>query len=188
MKSMDDKNRETAAKLTAFLHSEKARKLLIVCGVIGIALLAIPEFFSKKTTPVKTEVTTETFILQTEEKLTSVIGSIAGAGECRVMVTLENGVEYVYATEQKTNTDRQEDSNADSNKSIQRDGSEETIILVDSDSGRKGLLITEIQPTIKGVVIVCEGGDDEKVRERIVQAVTVALNISSKRVCVTKLM
>ena len=40
--------------------------------------------------------------------------------------------------------------------------------------------------TVKGVVVVCEGGDLPQVQQRIIEAVTTALNISSKRVCVTK--
>ena len=66
------------------------------------------------------------------------------------MVTLENGVEYVYASQQKVNTDRTEDTASDSNKISQRDGTEQNIIIVDTDNGRQGLLVTEIQPTVKG--------------------------------------
>ena len=113
-------------------------------------------------------------------------GGIRGAGQCQVMVTLENGVEYVYASQQKVNTDRTEDTASDSNKISQRDGTEQNIIIVDTDNGRQGLLVTEIQPTVKGVVVVCEGGDLPQVQQRIIEAVTTALNISSKRVCVTK--
>lgn len=102
------------------------------------------------------------------------------------MVTLENGVEYVYATQDKINTNRVEDTNGDSNKVSQKDDSEKSIIVVDTDQGRQGLLVTEIQPTVKGVVVVCQGGDNAAVSQRIVDAITTALNISSKRVCVTK--
>ena len=98
------------------------------------------------------------------------------------MVTLKTGWN-TYAREQDINTDRKED---DSGKS-ERDGKRESIIIVDTENGRQGLLVTEIQPTVKGVVVVCQGGDDPVVQERIASLVTTALNISSKRVCVTKL-
>ena len=52
---------------------------------------------------------------------------------------------------------------------------------------RQGLLVKEIQPTVRGVVIVCEGGDDPAVQEQITDAVTTALNISTKRVSISKL-
>lgn len=174
-------------KIGAFVRSKQGVNAVIVCGIVGVLLLALPEWFPKQQRQPTEQTSSEQFVSQTEERLKSLVGSIEGAGQCRVMITLENGVEYVYATEQKTNSDRQEDNGSGSNKRIQRDDSEEKVIIIDSDNGREGLLVTEIQPTVKGVVIVCEGGDDKAVRERIIQAVTVVLNISSKRVCVTKL-
>lgn len=75
-------------------------------------------------------------VTKTEEKLNQIVGSIQGAGQCQVMVTLENGVEYVYASQQKVNTDRTEDTASDSNKISQRDGTEQNIIIVDTDNGR----------------------------------------------------
>ena len=36
---------------------------------------------------------------------------------------------------------------------------------MDTENGRQGLLVTEIQPTVKGVVVVCQGGDDPVVQE-----------------------
>ncbi len=173
-------------RVRAFLGSDKARTALIVCGILGVLLLVIPEFIPEKVEK-ETVLTADNFVRQTEERLTTLIGSIDGAGVCKVMVTLENGVEYVYATEQKNNSDREEDVNGEDTRLTQRDDSESTAILIDTDNGREGLLVTEIQPTVRGVVVVCEGGDNEEVRARVLQAVTVALNISSKRVCITKL-
>lgn len=45
----------------------------------------------------------------------------------------------------------------------------------------------EIEPVIRGVVVACDGGDDSIVTERVLDAVTKALNISSAKVSVTKL-
>lgn len=45
----------------------------------------------------------------------------------------------------------------------------------------------EIEPKIRGVVVACSGGDDPIVIQRVTQAVTKALNISTAKVYVTKL-
>ena len=45
----------------------------------------------------------------------------------------------------------------------------------------------EIAPKIRGVLIVCEGGDDPVVAARISDAVTKALDISTAKVCIVKL-
>ncbi|MBR5539805.1 MAG: hypothetical protein IKU56_00300 [Clostridia bacterium] len=173
-------------RIRALTASRKTRKMLIAFGIVGVLLLVIPEFIPEKTDNAVIS-TADDFVRQTEERLTALIGRIEGAGACQVMVTLENGVEYVYATEEKSNSDRQEDISGEDTRLTQRDDSESAAIIIDTDSGREGLLVTEIQPTVRGVVVVCEGGDDEEVCSRVSKVVTVALNISSKRVCITKL-
>ena len=60
------------------------------------------------------------------------------------------------------------------------------IIVEDADGAQKALAVTQVQPVVKGVVIVCEGGDNPSVQQRVTDAVTTALNLSSARVCVVK--
>lgn len=45
----------------------------------------------------------------------------------------------------------------------------------------------DIEPVVRGVVVACDGGDEPEISERVYDAVTKALNISSAKVCVTKL-
>lgn len=163
------------------------RTLLLVAGAVGIALIGLSELWPERTERVEDSLTAEAFIQQTEERLRTIVSRIEGAGECEVLVTLENGVEYVYATEERNSSDRREDTDDSASRLTQSSGNESSVIVVDTDSGREGLLVTELQPTIRGVVIVCEGGDREEVRLRIIEAVTVATDLSAKRVCVTKL-
>lgn len=176
------------AWIGARLCGDKGRRWLIVIGVVGIALLALSEWLPKNRGEDAVEtLSAEVFVRQTEERLTTLVGSIEGAGKCRVLVTLENGVEYVYATQQRVNSDRSEDTDDDSKRLTQKDDSERSVIVVETDGGRQGLVVTELQPTVRGVVVVCEGGDREDVRARVTEAVTVAMDLSEKRVCVTKL-
>lgn len=174
-------------RLPDWMKSNMGRRILIAIGLIGILLIGLSSFLSNGTKnrakQGKSVKTAEEFVVDTEQRLTEIIGSIEGAGDCRVMVTLENSVEYIYAVEQDINTDRQEDSNRIS----EREDNRESVIIVDTENGRQGLLVTEIQPTVKGVVVICEGGDQPVVQQRIVNTLTTVLNISSKRVCVTKL-
>lgn len=62
------------------------------------------------------------------------------------------------------------------------ENSVEYVYLKDSATKTK-----EIQPHIRGVLVVCEGGDDPVVVERITSAVTKALDISTAKVCIAKL-
>lgn len=187
---MEEKeNGGVLARLSGFLKGGKGTKSIVAIGLAGMALILLSNFWPADSADKKAETagtSAAEFTARTEERLTALIGSIEGAGACKVMVTLENGVEYIYATEDRINTNEVQDTDGDSNKISQQNDSEKSVIVVDTDSGRQGLLVTEIQPTVKGVVVVCEGGDRQDVQQRITDAVTTALNISSSRVCVTK--
>ncbi len=62
------------------------------------------------------------------------------------------------------------------------DNNGENVYLNNSDTKTKS-----ITPVVRGVVIVCDGGDDPLVVSRVMSAVTKSLNISTNKVCVTKL-
>lgn len=62
------------------------------------------------------------------------------------------------------------------------DNSGENVYLNNSDTKTKS-----ITPIVRGVVIVCDGGDDPVVVNRVMSAVTKSLDVSSNKVCVTKL-
>ena len=54
-----------------------------------------------------------------------------------------------------------------------------------ADGGEQALIVTEIMPQIRGVAIICKGGNIEQTAEKIKNAVTAALNITSKRVYIS---
>ena len=154
------------------LKGDKGRRLLIISTQTAAA----------------TEATNAEYAEQLEKKLSVLIGNISGVGKSEIMVTLENGVEYVYANEERKTTDKTEDISDSTQRVQQSNDVEQNVITVDdADGGKKALVRTQIEPQVKGVVVVCEGGDQELVQQRVTNAVTTALNITSKRVCVTKL-
>ena len=61
------------------------------------------------------------------------------------------------------------------------DNSGENVYLKNSDKKT-----VSIEPRVRGVVIVCEGGDDPIVASRVLEAVTKALSLNSDKVCITK--
>ncbi len=62
------------------------------------------------------------------------------------------------------------------------DNDGENVFLNNSDTK-----VESITPTVRGVVVVCEGGDDPVVISRVLSAITSSLDISSDKVCITKL-
>ncbi len=165
----------------------KGVKLACILGAVGVLCICLSEWLPQKQPDKETDSkTVERYSQQMEDRLCTLLGKMEGVGACQVYVTLESGVEYVYATEQKENADYVKDSGQNSEKVSERADTQQEVVVIDGADGKTGLLLTEIQPTVKGVVVVCEGGDKDEVVERVTLAVTTALNISARRVCVTK--
>ena len=75
----------------------------------------------------------------------------------------------------------------------QIDGVGETQIFLTMDNSGENVYLKNtdtktisIEPKVRGVVVVCDGGDNPVVVSRVLDAVTKALNISSDKVCITK--
>ena len=175
-----------------FLSQENHKKLVIILGFTGIFLIFVSNIFkNKKAAPTKLtedKKTSEQYSSTLEKNLENIVSSIKGAGNAKVLVTLENGAETVYATEEKKNKEAMEDkANGETTRKKESDDCEKKYITIkDSEGTEHALAVTEIQPKIKGVIIVCPGGEDPTVQQRIITAITTALNISSNKVCVTK--
>ncbi len=174
--------KEMFKRAAAFIKSKSGVRLIVLLGVLGLVLIVLSDVIPKRknVAPEAAAQTTEEYTAALEERLTSLVERIDGVGRCRVMVTLENGVKYVYASEEKTGRDHKTQGDIES----QADDSETSVILVQTDDGYEGLLVTELEPTVKGVVVVCEGGGDPTVQTRVKEALTAVLNVTEKRVCV----
>lgn len=154
------------------------RVALIVCiGLVGIILLTISELIPQKSepkeNPKETNVTDirDNYEKNLEERLTSIVSSINGAGRTEVMVTLASGDENVYAVKEKSS-----------------DGSREReYVVIESDSNESGLLLKVIEPEIRGVAVICEGADSANVRQEIVSTVSAVLGISTNRISIAKI-
>lgn len=117
---------------------------------------------------------------QIESSLCEVISKIDGAGKTEIFLTLENGSEKVYALNNKA-------SSSDNDGSADESSEAQYFTVRASDGSEQGLLLKILEPQVRGVVVVCQGGGDSIIRERVLEAVTKALDISSAKVCVTKL-
>lgn len=183
------KIKELTAKLWG---SDLKIRIIVIIGILGIAFIFLSGLFdSGKGTAdagaVK-EIPTEEYVEKLEKRIHSIVTNIDGVGTAKVMITLENTVEYVYESEKKETTDLSKDyQDGETEKEQARNDYERSVILVDGKNGREALLKTTVEPKVKGVVVVCRGGENVAVEKRVVDAVTTALAISSNRVCVAKL-
>ena len=167
-------------------------KIIVIIGALGILLVLMSNVFSKssqKNNNINSKiVNSEEKRAQLEQNLEKIISSIHGAGKAKILITFENNSEIIYATEEKINKLASEDkSNGEITRKKETDDCERKFMTIkDSNGAEKAVVLTEIEPKVKGVLVICSGGDDVLVKKRIIEAVTTVLNINSTHVCVTK--
>ena len=118
-----------------------------------------------------------------EEKLSKKLSTIRGAGKVEVMITYISGKEVVTAmnTVETNVTTEEEDSGGGVRKVAQNDVNSQAVIMSGSD-GTKPLVIKEVEPEIKGVIVIAEGAYDINVKLELLRAVQTALGVSSNKV------
>ncbi|MBQ7903137.1 MAG: hypothetical protein IJ362_05345 [Oscillospiraceae bacterium] len=161
--------------------------LIVIIGFAGIILLSFDEIFTQEKKTEQTVCHADTYRRYIEETLTELLSSVHGAGQVKVMVTLESGEENVYAWQEKTTQDVKTVAADVNGQQSDRYTYENEIVMVSDGNDKKALVEKTLQPTVQGVVVVCAGADDIKVVSDITDAVSVALNVSSNRICVIKM-
>lgn len=166
------------------------KNMLFVLGLLGIALIFLSDFSFHKPeeTPAGAQASSfdsQSYTAQLQIKLEETIAQVDGAGETRVMVTLESGEQTVYACAEKTGTDY---TQAGEEKISEKSSYQNDFIMIEDENGNKrALQQTTLEPEIKGVAVVCRGGDDIMVVKRITELVSVLLGVPTNRICVTKM-
>lgn len=177
-------------QIKAYLKTDKGRRMIIIIGIAGMALILLSSILPRQPsneTAAQTQqnVSNSQYEQLLEQRLIKLISGINGAGKTNVLVTLENGEENIYAVNKEDSQDISEQwtdsgqKNQDNSKENRQD-----IVIIEQDGDEQPVITTTVEPRVKGVVVVCQGGGIATVKSKISQAVTTALNISSDRVCV----
>lgn len=164
-------------------EKDKRIKLIVILGIVGMILLFVSELIPQKKDE-QTEiisddpVTEDTYAYknQIENELIKMLEQIKGVGSVSVMVTIEGTTEYVYAEELDTVTDKDGEQS--------REQYQNKIVMTDQNGEKQALVKQIIKPEICGVMIVCEGGGNVSVNERVIKAVATALDLPSSQICV----
>ena len=178
-------------KFKAFVTGPKRNYVIILLGIVIILSIAFSNCSSEEKAeaqPTNTQVFDyDEYSQLLEEKIEKIVENIEGAGKSSVMITLEKTEEYVFFTEEKISTNTEEETAQDKVKqTIESDKEIKAGVVENRNNGNEVLITTTIMPQVGGVVVICEGGGNILVQERVTNAVATALNISYNKVFVTK--
>lgn len=173
---LDNAGKQTAA------FAKKPRALLIA-GLCGILLIFLSSVLSRSPAD-KSEgkaasgISAEEYRIALQRDVERIVTEITGDSSPTVMVTLESGMRYSYA-------DATEITSSDSTGSTEtasRSEARSYITVRTSDGGEQALLVAEQMPRIRGVAVICAGGDNEAIADKIYGAITAAFDITTKKV------
>ena len=169
--------------VSKYLKPFKKPKTVLIIGLVGIGLIVLSSLFSsgesKKENMKTGEMTAEEYKTILEEDIKETVTDITGSKNVSVVITLESGIKYYYADiREETLTEKRENEK----ESTDNETKSGYITVKNAEGGEQALLVTTQMPKVRGVAIVCDGGDNEQIAEKIQNAVMSALNISSKKV------
>lgn len=150
--------------------SSKSIAYIIIALSAVVLMIGMNSFESGKKETKELEKDTSSFDTAYDERLKAelegIISKIDGVGKVSVMITFSGSYENIYQQDSQTTSSGDET---------------DTVII-----GNKEALIKSIaNPKVEGVLVVCEGGENIRVKEKVINAVSTVLNISSNKVYVT---
>ena len=172
------------AKLKKIKHIEVYAVIILAILVCGIYFWPSNDNNQANITSITNKATSAQEYAQTlEKRLESVLSQIAGAGEVSCMVTLDGEVELVlaYSNDEKNSFTENTTTNGTVNKTETQNSNKEPIII-NVNGSNQPLVLSEIMPQIKGVVVVATGAKDVKVRLDILKAVQALLSVESSQI------
>ena len=183
--SSTSKSKSIFARLECLMTKKNIKIiLLVIVGLISVILLF--GFGSGKSKSTSSNVVTTSSYISTmdyckiiENKLIDVLSKVDGAGTVSVMVTVDGSPELIYANEQdKTSSTNSSGSTTSSTYS--------SPIIIDANGSSSALVMTEVLPAVKGVIVVSSGAGKVETRLNLLKAVSTLLDISTEQVTVLK--
>lgn len=145
---------------------KKGKLWIIILGVVaGVLLLLIGNGTNEQKQPERNEAKAlEEYSQSVEKKIHEICSKVKGVSDVSVAISFDCGFEYVYA---------QNEDKGD-------------LVLIGSGSSKSAVKVTEKPPTIGGIGIVCRGGGDPTIQNKLIKLLSAAFNVSSNKIYIAE--
>lgn len=167
---------------------------VIWVGVIGVLLLILGNVLNGQTNieenkNLKSPVVNQSVPLNEEQvienKIVQLLSKVKGAGNVAVSVTLEGGSSKETAQNVTKETKTIEEKDASGGIRTTTEAKESNQILMSKENGMdKAIVIREVNPEIKGVMVVADGAVNSNIKADLTKAVATGLGIASYKITV----
>ena len=107
-----------------------------------------------------------------EKRLADILSQIDGAGEVSVMITYYSSTEKDIAYETKSASRGDKSETSEDKKAVRTDG--------------EPMVVKEVYPQVKGVIVTAQGAGNTAVKAAISEAVSASLDVPVHRICIFK--
>jgi len=149
------------------IFKNKNNRLICLILIIGVVLMAVASVDKNKKADVQPTATV-TSVEDEEKRLANILSQIDG--EVSVMITYYSSSEKNIAYETKVSSREKEES--EDKKAVMTDG--------------EPMVVKEVYPKVRGVIVTADGGGNGAVRSAISEAVTASLDVPAHRICIFK--
>ena len=128
------------------------------------------------------------YVADLEEKLEELLGKMEGAGQVRVIITLQSSMEKIVEKDEPVvrASTTEEDAEGGSRIINNVDVGESTVYVSDG-SGEQPYVVKTITPKIDGVLVLAEGAGSGMVSKNISDAMQALFAIEAHRIMVVKM-
>lgn len=191
------------------LMSKIGKDKFIILAIAGVILLLMESSVWKKvngseanaqkeTTDMKQETVSpdisqdeysiDCYEKNTEQKLVSFISQIEGAGKTAVLVSTNGSAQKIVEKDAPYTRENDNSVNGEENtQSTRVEENETTVFVEDVDGNKTPFICKEYAPKIIGVVVACEGGDNEEVVRKITEICQSLFDLDAHTIKVVKI-
>lgn len=188
-------------KMQDFMQKIKEKKLkrsdwliLVLAGIL-ILIIALPTDTKEKKQAEKSKEniskennTMETSKDEIERKLEDILEKIDGAGDVKVMITYQDSGTQVVEKDKNTSENSLEESDSTGGvRSTKEQQLQESTVYEEADAGNTPFVSKELLPKVEGILIVASGGDNQKVKQNISEAVLALFQVEAHRIKIVKM-
>ena len=188
-------------KMQDFMQKIKEKKLkrsdwliLVLAGIL-ILIIALPTDTKEKkqAEEAKENISKENNTMEAskdeiERKLEDILEKIDGAGDVKVMISYQDSGTQVVEKDKNTSENSLEESDSTGGvRSTKEQQLQESTVYEDADAGNTPFVSKELLPKVEGILIVASGGDNQKVKQNISEAVLALFQVEAHRIKIVKM-
>ena len=123
-----------------------------------------------------------------ESKLCSILQNMNGAGKVEVFITLHDAGSIIVEKDisYRRNNDSKNDGKT-TTSSAEYEDKQETIYTVDENGNEVPFVAKQILPSIEGILIVAQAGDNETVKNQMKEAVLSLFELDEHKITIVKM-